>query len=180
MHQLSARVACLCALLCTSGGARATELQGQPEPTGSGYFLASAWPPASDAQLDGLRGGFEMSNNLAVSFGFVRSVSINGDLVSELRFNLPDVAHITADQAQMVSEALTSAHWVQNGAGNSVGLSNALSGLSASTVVQNSLNNQVIQTQTVIDAGANSLGLLLGLNTHGTLRDALAGAIGAR
>jgi hypothetical protein len=180
MQQLSARVACLCALLCASGAAHATEPQQELDPPAPAYFLARAWQAASDAQLDALRGGFEVTSNLAVSFGFVRSVTINGDLVSELRFNLPDVAHITTDQAKMVSDALASAQIVQNGAGNSVGVNNALAGLSASTVVQNSLNNQSIQTQTVIDAGVNSLGLLHVLNTRDTLRDALTGAIGVR
>lgn len=141
---------------------------------------ASAWPVASDAELDALRGGFDSGDHLAVSFGLVRSVSINGELVSETRFVLPDLAHVTAEQAQVVSAALGSAQIVQNGLGNQLDRQSDLAQHALATVVQNSLNNQAIRTLTVIDAGVNSLGLLQSLNTQGTLRDALIGALGVR
>lgn len=144
------------------------------------HFSTDAWVVASDDELATLRGGFEAPNGLAVSFGFVRSVTINGDLVAETRFSLPDLTHISAEQAQQVGDALAAAHIVQNGVGNSVATGSTLNALSASTIVQNSLNNQLIQTQTIIDSGVNSLGLLHALNTQGTLRDALAGALGLR
>ena len=47
-------------------------------------------------------------------------------------------------------------------------------------VIQNSLNNQNIQTFTIINTGVNSLWLLKSLNTQTVLNDALLGAIGSR
>jgi hypothetical protein len=188
--------------------------------TNSARFDADAFPSASDAQLDTLRGGFDFGGGLAVSLGFVRSITINGGLVSQIHFTLPDLSHITVDQAKMVSDALAQAHIIQNGLGNSVptgytssgsttsasppnvNVSSAgsspsasapvvtvpvvnqptvslpSSGLSTTTILQNSLNNQTLQTLTKIDAGVNSLGILRSINSQAALRDALFGALG--
>lgn len=146
-------------------------------------FVASSWVAAEDSVLDQLRGGFEidlMGSNLLVSFGFVRSVTINGELVSRIQFSLPDLAHITADQARQVSDALAQTKVIQSGLGNSVASSSstAAAGLASATVVQNSLNNQNIQTLTQVDAAANSLQSLRSILVQGTLRDAILGSIG--
>ena len=45
-------------------------------------------------------------------------------------------------------------------------------------MIQNSLNNQNIQTLTVINTGVNSLSLLKTLNTQVVLKEALLGALG--
>jgi hypothetical protein len=112
-------------------------------------------------------------------------------LVSQAAFKLPDLSQISVEQARQVNDALAQAKLVQTGAGNSVGSAlgsglggdnplAGLAGLGAATVVQNSLNNQNIQTLTQIDAGVNSLGMLHAINTQGVLRDALMGAVGPR
>ena len=173
MRHLARRIACIAALLGAAGPALAQEATPP-----SGVFLAENWPVASDDELDSLRGGYDLGSSLSVSFGFIRNVSINGDLVSQTRFTLPDLSHITTDQARMVADALAQVQLVQNGTGNSVGVTAASGGLAGGTVVQNSLNNQLIQTQTIINAGVNSLGLIHALNAQGTLRDALTGALG--
>jgi len=51
---------------------------------------------------------------------------------------------------------------------------------SPATVVQNTLNNQAIQTRTVIDATTNALSLARGANTAAALRDALTRAVPGR
>ena len=51
---------------------------------------------------------------------------------------------------------------------------------SPATVVQNTLNNQSIQTRTVIDATTNALSLARGANTAAALRDALTRAVPGR
>ena len=51
---------------------------------------------------------------------------------------------------------------------------------SPATVVQNTLNNQAIQTRTVIDATTNALSLARGANTAAALRDALTRALPGR
>lgn len=139
-------------------------------------FAAEKWVAMSNELLDTLRGGFATNNGLSVSFGFVRTITINGDVVSQARFNLPDLSNISAEQAKVVSMALAGAHIVQNGAGNSVGSNNAPQGLPAITVVQNSLDQQAIQSLTVIDSAVNSLGFLKSINVLNTLKDALFGA----
>lgn len=179
MLQFPLRLLCACTLVWAAGTARAEE----PQDSGREAFVAYDWQAAGDAQLDALRGGFELSSvspGLAVSFGFARTVSINGDVVAQTRFTLPDLAHISAEQARQVTDALGHAQLVQNGLGNSVGSGNVPVGLAAASIVQNSLNNQNIQTLTQIDAGVNSMGMLHSMNTQGALRDALMGAIGAR
>lgn len=141
-----------------------------------GLFNPNEWTAASNEQLDTLRGGFETPSGMTVSFGLVRTVSINGDVVNRTSFNLPDVSKITAEQAHAVSTAMAQTRLVQNGAGN-FSLQQPLAG---GTLVQNSLNDQTIQTLTVINAGVNSLGLFKSINLQGAFRDALFGAIGGR
>ena len=51
---------------------------------------------------------------------------------------------------------------------------------SPATVVQNTLNNQAIQTRTVIDATTNALSLARGANSAAALRDALTRAVPGR
>lgn len=180
MLQRSSRLALMCVLVCGAVGAWADETQGADRQP----FEAQAWAAVDDAQLDAMRGGFDLSSispGLAVSFGFARTVTINGELVSEVRFNLPDLAHISVDQAKQLGDALSRTQVVQNGMGNSVAGGNLPVGLAAATTfVQNSLNNQNIQTLTRIDAGVNSMGLLHSISAQGALRDALVGAVGAR
>jgi len=171
------RLICLCLLLAAGLPVRGAEVAG----AGKKAFVADAWAAAGDDRLEALRGGFEINTGLSVSFGFVRTISINGDLVSQTRFNLPDLSRITEDQAKAVSAALSGATIVQNGSGNTVG-TNATSPihLQPITVIQNSLNGQTIQSLTTVNAGVNSLGIFKSINAQSSLRDALLGAIAVR
>lgn len=83
-------------------------------------FRPADWVAASDEHLDGMRGGFDAGSGLSVSFGIVKTVMINGNLITKISFNLPDVSKITADTARIVNDALTKAGIIQNGAGNIV------------------------------------------------------------
>lgn len=145
-----------------------TELQAVERTT----FQPAQWMPASDAQLDKARGGFNLDTGLNVSFGIIRTVTINGDLVSRTNFDLPDITRINSDQARLVRTALGDSGLIQNGTGNFID-AGIVTGLNGSTVIQNSLNDQQIQTLTVINTGVNSLGLLKSINTQGVLRDSL-------
>ncbi|MES2878178.1 MAG: hypothetical protein V4713_07125 [Pseudomonadota bacterium] len=149
------------------------------EPEEHRAFRPDEWVAASDEKLDNLRGGFEVASGLMVSFGIVRTVSINGDLVSKTSFDLPDVSRITAEQAGMARAAIAEATLVQNGAGNFVD-AGVRAKLEAGTLIQNTLNDQSIQTLTVINTGVNSLGMLKSLNTQGILKDALLGTMSNR
>jgi hypothetical protein len=165
-----------CALLLAAGngcfGAGANAKNGD-------LFRPSEWKMASLAQLQTMRGGFETVAGLTVSFGVVRTVSINGDVVNRTSFNLPDVAKISAEQARLATAAITEASVVQNGFGNQVGTS-VRSQVSGGTLIQNTLNDQTIQTLTVINAGVNSLGLFKSINLQGALKDALFSSLSAR
>jgi hypothetical protein len=173
MAYMPHRILCLCVLL-----AGLPAVSGESAGKEKKLFAAQEWTALSDDHLDTLRGGFEINTGLSVSFGFIRTISINGDVVSETRFTLPDLSHISADQAKIVSAALAGAHIVQNGAGNSVGTNNIQPPvLPAITVVQNSLDHQAIQSLTVVDAAVNSLGILKNMNVQNILKDALLGAV---
>jgi hypothetical protein len=135
-------------------------------------FQPTKWIPANNEQLDKVRGGFNLDTGLNVSFGIIRTVTINGDLVSRTTFDLPDITRINPDQARLVNAALGETGLVQAGSGNFIN-PDIVTGLNGGTVIQNSLNDQQIQTLTVINTGVNSLGLLKSMNTQGVLTDSL-------
>lgn len=135
-------------------------------------FQPTKWIPANNEQLDKVRGGFNLDTGLNVSFGIIRTVTINGDLVSRTNFDLPDITRINPDQARLVNAALGETGLVQAGSGNFIN-PGIVTDLNGGTVIQNSLNDQQIQTLTVINTGVNSLGLLKSINTQGVLTDSL-------
>jgi hypothetical protein len=137
------------------------------------------WSAVDDAALDGARGGFTNGNGLMVSLGIDRLVSINGDVVARTRIDIADLSRIGAEQARQTSEALSAVKLVQNGGENiyrAGEIGSALGGI----IVQNSLNNQVIRTDTFISSTVNSAGLLNALNFQGTLQNALTRAVGSQ
>jgi len=142
-------------------------------------FRPSQWPAVSDQFLDTLRGGFDVGHNLIVSFGMERSVTINGQVVSQVNFNLPDMTKITADTSKAISDALAAAGLIQNGPGNQV-MNSGIAGTTAPLVIQNSLNNQTIGTRTVINTNVNSMSLFKASNFQLGLKDALQGALTSR
>src|SRR5450830_136650 len=117
MKHLTEKLISMCLLLMAGNACFGVGLAS--EETGkSGSFRPEDWVAASDDQLDDLRGGFETPSGLVVSFGFVRTVSINGDLVNRTSFDLPDLSKITAEQASIASASIAQAALVQNGNGN--------------------------------------------------------------
>lgn len=152
--------ACPCLLLLAalaSTAARAGE-----DPTAD-------WPIASDEQLDHARGGFETGTGVLVSLGVERLVSINGEIVASSKVNISDVSKLSPALALTV---------VQNGAGNVVAPDTALS--AGTLVIQNSLSDQLIRSQTTINATVNSLSLLKSLNFEASLRSALGSVVGLK
>lgn len=164
MKSLLKKLASICILLTAgssfSGIARVT--------IDEEAFQLSEWIAVSDETLGNLRGGFETGTGLMVSFGIIRTAMINGELVNSTSFNVPD----------MTSIANTGI--VQNGANNVVdtGVSSQLG--AGTLIIQNSLNDQRIQTLTVINVGVTSLGLLKSINTQTVLKDSLLGSMGIR
>lgn len=181
MSKISGGLACLCFLL-GAGSGHATGLQatghGALPASGTDDALPTEWVSVSDHYLDTLRGGFDIGQRLRLSFGIERSVTINGQLVSQVQFNLPDVTRIQADTAKSVSDALAAAGIVlQNGPGNQVANNTGIAGTTAPLVIQNSLNDQSISSRTVINTSVNSMSLFKAGNFQIGLKDALLGSL---
>lgn len=137
------------------------------------------WTPVNDEQLDELRGGFELPSGLSLSLGIERLVSINGDVVSRTSFDFSALHHLTEEQARQTQDALSSVKLIQNGSDNIYQAGEAAQ-VAGGVVIQNTLNDQVIRSQTVISSTVNSASLLKTLNFQGSLSDALVRAAGAR
>ena len=141
-----------------------------------------------DNALDRVRGGF-VTPSLNIAFGIERAVYINGSLVTTTSLNISDLGHVTTNSSANANSTSGAGSkqvspgtlaLIQSGAGNSVAggafSTGAAAGLSANaigTVVQNTLDGQKIQNVTVINATANSLGVLRGLNLQNALRSSL-------
>lgn len=122
--------------------------------------LGAEWKPIDTSRLDGMRGGFVVPSGFVVSFGIERVVSVNGEVVSSTQLRIPDIARITADQAQLLA-SLRDSQVVQVGAGTVV------AGGTHGLVIQNALDGQTISARTSLDVSLNTLQL------H---RDSLLGA----
>jgi hypothetical protein len=134
-----------------------------------------AWTSADlvavpDHQLDEMRGGFDLPTGLMVSFGISRAAFVNGNLVAQTSFNIPDIANMTAQQAQMLANA-NAGSLIQVGPHNTV-QQGALPGVTGA-VIQNTLSNQQIQALTTINTSVNSLGAFKAMNVLSTLNNAL-------
>jgi hypothetical protein len=141
-----------------------------------------AWASADlvavdEHRLDNMRGGFDGGSGLVVSFGITREAFVNGTLVTSTSFNIPNIAQMTPQQAQMLANANAGA-LIQNGLNNTV----QPGGLPALTgaVIQNTLSNQQIQALTTINTTVNSLAAFRSLNLGQTLNSALLSAVRPR
>jgi len=134
------------------------------------------WKAVDAYTLDGARGGFETPGGLNLSLGIERVVSIKGDFMSRANVAISDLSTVTASQLAQARDVLGSARLVQIGNGNMVapdlGLANG------ATLVQNTLNDQTIQTYTTITSTVNSMALIKDLNFHSTIRDAIVRSAG--
>ncbi|MBC7857234.1 MAG: hypothetical protein H7Z39_00355 [Burkholderiaceae bacterium] len=136
------------------------------------------WQPVDEAVLAEARGGFDVGGGLVLSLGIERVASINGSVVSSGALDIPDVSRLNAEQAGRAGAALSALTLLQNGAGNRFAA--AMPSTLGATVIQNSLNDQVLATRTVINASVNSLDFFKAINFQDGLRTALSDAIGVR
>ena len=155
--------------------------QTNDEPLQLEISMPTEWVALDDALLDTLRGGFDIGNGLKVSFGFMRSIAVNGEQVSRTSFHFPDLKSITPDQARVASESMAQAGVVQLGRNNVVNPTDAAQpALSAVSIVQNSLNNQHISALTQINTTVNSMGLIKSMNALSSMQEALLGSLNVR
>jgi hypothetical protein len=136
---------------------------------------ATAWQPVSEEKLEKFRGGFDLGG-LVLSFGIERAVYVDGTLVTTTSINVPDVGSLTNGQAKQLGTQAATMNLVQNGSGNAFQITPGTSSTTA-TYIQNTLNNQNLQTMTVINASANSLNLIKSLNSQSTLSNAINAAV---
>jgi hypothetical protein len=137
------------------------------------------WAPVDEEQLDQMRGGFTVPSGLTVSLGIDRLVSINGDIVSRTSFDIADLNHLSEEQARLTRDALSSVKLIQNG-GDNIYQAGDASRVIGGVVIQNTLNDQLIRSETVISSTVNSASLLKTLNFQGSLSDALTRAVSTR
>ncbi len=132
----------------------------------------------SQRDLDQVRGGFETSAGLKISFGIERAVYINGALVTTTSLNLSDLGKVTggAGVASAAVAGSSNLTLIQNGPGNTF-VSGPVSAATVGTIVQNTLNDQKIQSVTAINATVNSLQLVRAQNFQSTLRGVLVDSL---
>lgn len=140
---------------------------------------AEDWVPVNEEQLEQTRGGFVTPAGLEISLGIERLVSINGTVVARTRFDISDLNHLSAEQLRQTSDALLSVKLIQNG-GDNIYQAGDTARTIGGVIIQNTLNDQLIRSQTTISSTVNSASLLNALNFQGSLNDALTRAAGAR
>lgn len=166
MQYVSACVLWLAGLGAPALSARAAEADG-------------GWMPVADAVLDEARGGYDLGGGLVMSLGVERLATVNGNVVSSSSFNIADLSRLGAGEAALVRDAAATLNLLQNGAGNVFQIG-PMTQAAAGTVIQNTLNDQVLRTHTVINTSVNSLELLKMINFQEGLRDALSNVVGPR
>ena len=130
--------------------------------------------------LDEIRGGFELQGSgLKFSIGIERAVFINGNLVASTVLVPKDLQQATGGgsvaSAQPVG-ATGSLGIIQTGTGNNVSTQQISPNL-AGTVIQNTLNDQKIQSVTTINASVNSLQTLRTMSVHNTIQTGIIGSL---
>jgi hypothetical protein len=136
------------------------------------------WHAVSDRALERQRGGFDLGGGLLVSFGITRAVYVNGDLVTQTTLDFGRIKNLTPAQATQLAQQMAALNLVQVGPNNRVDPQVLANG--TGTIIQNTLNNQRILNQTVIDARSNGMGMMKNLNLHDTLSEALSRAAAGR
>lgn len=131
-----------------------------------------------DAALDAVRGGFGYGDNLLVTLGIDRLVQVNGQVVEQSTLQFGDVGKLASGQAQLSGDG-AGTRLIQNGQPGQL-VTGLPAGALGGTIIQNSLSDQAIHSQTTIRASVNSAGVLQTLNFNASLTQALHNAISSR
>lgn len=111
---------------------------------------ADSWAAVSSEELDELRGGFLTDNGLRIGFAFESVVRVNGELQARTVLDMPSFAIGAGRSNRPASGATLSAQLPQNLSSN------------LNTLVQNSLDNQVIQHSKILNIEISGIGALRG------------------
>lgn len=132
----------------------------------------TAWSPDASIQmdvLDAMRGGMLTEHGLAVNLGIQRDVYVNGELVTTTTLTLSDLSRLLGGAAPQAAIAGDAGTLVQTGLGNTH--VTPLDSSSLATVIQNTLDNQVIRTVTQINANVSNVELLRGMSVTANAAD---------
>lgn len=144
------------------------------EPAGAPFVP----PNAVDAEtLDTVRGGFAYGDNLLVTLGIDRLVKINGNVVDQSSLQFGDVGKLANGTTQVANDAAQGTRLIQNG---QVAATTLATGALGGTVIQNTLNDQLINSQTTIRASVNNAGVVQAMNFNASLNQALNTAVGSK
>jgi len=146
-----------------------------PAPAAAGFSEDQAVDPAS---LDQFRGGFTDPSGLAVSLGIERILTVNGNVADRSQLNFGDLGGLASGKTTLSAEAASQMRLIQHGNGG-VNVSFGPQVLGG-TVIQNSLNNQLINNATIINASVDAKGMLQTMNFQSTLSNALNSAATVR
>ncbi|MCK6372160.1 MAG: hypothetical protein L6Q83_12720 [Gammaproteobacteria bacterium] len=107
-----------------------------------------------DGALGEMRGGLDVGGDLAVSIGVTRTGSINGIEQFSSALYVDDLMKISGSGGLAQLDAIT----IQNGTGNFVS-TDSLGNLApaVANIIQNTLDNQALSTQTVIDVSVQNV-----------------------
>jgi hypothetical protein len=137
----------------------------------------AGWQAVDAATLDEARGGFVAPSGLTVALGIDRLVSVNGEVLAQSHIAIADMSRISHSEAEQTGAALSSIKLVQHGNDN-IYLAPLAQQAMAGIVIQNSLDGQLIRSETIINSTVNSMGLLKAINVQASLGDALLRAAG--
>ncbi|UNK49956.1 hypothetical protein MNR01_02640 [Lysobacter sp. S4-A87] len=133
--------------------------------------LGAEWVPVDPALLEDMRGGFQTASGMSLSFGIERAVFVNGELLSSTQVHIPDITHMTTDQAQELAR-FNQGQVIQVGEGNTVEPSTTFNGL----LIQNTRNDQDIRALTTVNVGVDTLSAFQDLNLQQALQNATVAA----
>jgi hypothetical protein len=132
--------------------------------------------PVTDAALEAQRGGFDFPENLHAALRLERAAYVNGEQVLSLSVDIPDIAAMTGEQASALAHAAGTLV-IQGGPNNTFSL---LELGPASTVIQNTLNDQHLVAMTTLSVEVNSLSAFREMVFQDGLREGLGGIAGVR
>jgi hypothetical protein len=127
-------------------------------------------------RLNEVRGGFITNSGLQLSFGIERAVYVNGSLVTTTSLNVSNLGSVTAGEIPTATLHNGSLTLIQNGTGNTF-VPGTVSSSAISTVIQNTLDNQKIQSVTVLNATVNSMEMMRAINLQTAVRNAVTGSL---
>jgi hypothetical protein len=153
-------------LAALSGG---PALAGAPGATNTSFTAPNA---VDSTALAGVRGGFGYGDNLLVTLGIDRLVRINGNVVEQSSLQFGDVGKLASGAASLPADSVPGPRLIQNGQ-----LGQMSGGALGGTFIQNTLNDQMISSQTTLRASVNTAGVVQVMNFNASLNQALNNAV---